>query len=71
MLGGAVKVNLTACADYMQWYDCGYYAETGAEANYDMYDCSGWGPDYGDPQTYLDTFLPYYEGYMTKCLGIF
>ncbi|MBR2790875.1 MAG: hypothetical protein IKD70_09770 [Eggerthellaceae bacterium] len=70
-LGGAVKVNLTACADYMQWYDCGYYAESGAEANYDMYDCSGWGPDYGDPQTYLDTFLPYYEGYMTKCLGIF
>jgi len=32
---------------------------------------SGWGPDYGDPQTYLDTFLPDYAGYMVKCTGIF
>ena len=30
-----------------------------------------WGPDYGDPSTYLDTMLPDYAGYMTKCIGIF
>ena len=41
------------------------------EANYDIYDLSGWGPDYGDPSTYLDTFLPDYAGYMIKCIGIF
>ena len=38
---------------------------------HDIYDLSGWGPDYGDPQTYLDTMLPDYAGYMTKCMGIF
>ena len=70
-LGGAVKVNLTSCPDFTTWYYCGYLADYGYECNYDMYDCSGWGPDYGDPQTYLDTMLPYGEGYMTKCLGTF
>ena len=24
------------------------------------------GPDYGDPKSYLDTFLPDYAGYVTK-----
>jgi ABC-type oligopeptide transport system substrate-binding subunit len=39
--------------------------------NADMMDVSGWGPDYGDPQTYLDTMLPDYAGYMVKSIGIF
>ena len=34
-------------------------------------DVSGWGPDYGDPQSYLDTMLPDYAGYMVKSMGIF
>ena len=71
VLGGKVKVNLTTCVDYNEWYYTGYYTSYGYEANYDMYDLSGWGPDYGDPQTYLDTFLPDYAGYMAKCCGIF
>ncbi len=70
-LGGSVIVNLTECVDYDQWYNAGYYTNYGYEANYDIYDLSGWGPDYGDPQTYLDTFLPDYAGYMIKCIGIF
>ena len=49
----------------------GNLINSGAEANYDLYDLSGWGPDYGDPQTYLDTMLDGYAGYMVKCLGIF
>ena len=69
--GKAVIVNMVSCADWSQWYYAGYMADYGYEANYDMYDCSGWGPDYGDPQTYLDCMLPYYAGYMTKCLGVF
>ena len=36
-----------------------------------MYDLSGWGPDYLDPSTYLDTFLPDGNGFMTKCIGLF
>ena len=70
-LGGAVIVNLTDCVDAATWYNAGYYTELGNEANYDVYDVSGWGPDYGDPSTYLDTFLPDYQGYMAKCIGIF
>ena len=70
-LGGKVVVNIVACESYDEWYATGYYTESGDQANYDMYDLSGWGPDYGDPQTYLDTFLPDYNGYMVKCIGIF
>ena len=66
-----VKVNLTECVTADEWYYCGYYTESGNEANYDMYDLAGWGPDYGDPQTYLDTFLDEYAGYMVKCIGIY
>lgn len=70
-LGGKVVINLVDAVDLDGWYYAGYYANYGYEANYDVYDVSGWGPDFGDPCTYLDTMLPDYEGYMTKCFGIF
>ena len=70
-LGGLVIVNLTECVDSKQWYYAGYYPSTGAEGNYDVCDLAGWGPDYGDPQSYLDTMLPQYSGYMTKSIGLF
>lgn len=70
-LGGKVTISLMDVTDTTNWQYCGYLTDYGYEANYDIYDLSGWGPDYGDPATYLDTFLPDYEGYMTKCLGIF
>ena len=69
--GGKVLLNLVACETSQDWYDAGYYTDFGEQANYHLYDVSGWGPDYGDPQTYLDTFLPDYAGYMVKCIGIF
>ena len=71
VFGGAVVVNLVTCSTSGAWYYAGYYTDYGYEANYDIYDVSGWGPDYGDPQTYLDTFLPDFAGYMVKCVGIF
>lgn len=70
-LGGKVVINLVDAVDVDGWYYAGYYANYGYEANYDVYDVSGWGPDFGDPCSYLDTMLPDYEGYMTKCFGIF
>ncbi|MGN0142307.1 MAG: ABC transporter substrate-binding protein [Roseburia sp.] len=70
-LGGKVIINLVDTTDYDGWYYAGYYTSYGYEANYDMYDLSGWGPDYGDPSTYLDTFLPDYAGYMIKCIGLY
>ncbi len=70
-LEGLVQVNLVDCNDSTTWYYTGYYTSYGYENNYDLFDLSGWGPDYGDPQTYLDTFLPDYAGYVTKNLGVF
>lgn len=70
-LGGKVVINLVDAVDADGWYYAGYYVNYGYEENYDVYDVSGWSPDFGDPCSYLDTMLPDYEGYMTKCFGIF
>ena len=70
-LEGKVVLNLVECATSQDWYNAGYYTDYGYDANYSLYDVSGWGPDYGDPASYLDAFLPDYDGYMTKCLGIY
>lgn len=69
--GGKVVINLVDAVDMDGWYYAGYYVNYGYEQNYDVYDVSGWSPDFGDPCSYLDTMLPDYEGYMTKCFGIF
>lgn len=40
-------------------YDASTYAaETGSQSNYDIGNTTGWGPDYGDPYTFLQTFEP-------------
>lgn len=70
-LGDKVEIVLADCADNNEWHYTGYFTDYGYEANYNITDISGWGPDYGDPVTYLDTFLPDYSGYVTKSLGIF
>ncbi len=68
---GKIKVNLIDCgSDADTWSMCGYYTDFGYECNYDLYDNSGWGPDYGDPASYLNIFLPF-DGDMIKMLGIF
>ena len=66
-----IIINKVDCPTSGEWYYAGYYYSTGNEANFDICDLSGWGPDYGDPQTYLDTMQPDYAGYMIKALGIF
>ena len=68
---GFIVLNKVDCPTSGEWYYAGYYYSTGNEANFDICDLSGWGPDYGDPQTYLDTMQPDYAGYMIKALGIF
>ena len=70
VLGGAVQINLTECVDSDAWYYAGYYVDNSYETNYDIYDVSGWGPDYGDPATYLNT-LDIYTGDMIMMLGLF
>ena len=70
-LGGLVVVNLVDAIDSTNYNYATYYNTSGAEGNFDVNTNSGWGPDYGDPKTYLDTILPDYAGYMTKNIGIF
>ena len=70
-LGGLVVVNLVDCIDQTNYLYATYRNTIGAEGNYDINTNTGWGPDYGDPKTYLDTMLPDYAGYMTKAIGIF
>lgn len=69
-LNGYVQVNLVRVSSEDDWYYSSYLCDAGYQCNYDMSDLSGWGPDYGDPSTYLDTMLPDGAGYMTMMLGL-
>ena len=64
-----VELRLIEATTTEDFYASGYRAPTGEKGNYDLFYGSGWGPDYGDPSTYLDTFLTD-GGYMLKVIGI-
>lgn len=66
-----VQVNLIEATTAEDFYACGYRASNGEAGNFDMFYGSGWGPDYGDPSTYLNTFKGEGAGYMTKVIGLF
>ena len=53
--GGMVIVNLVAKGDSDTGSDAAYNPTAGYMMNYDLGGLTGWGPDYGDAQTYLDT----------------
>ena len=65
---GRIIIDLVTSSDVYEWYYATYFNETGAEANYDLQFNSGWGPDYGDPSTFLDTVAE--GGVMVKNFGI-
>ena len=71
VLGDYVEICLNAAETTADYYACGYRASNGEAGNFDIFYGSGWGPDYGDPSTYLDTWLPDGAGYMTKIAGLF
>ncbi len=66
-----VVVNLVEATTSADYYASGYRASNGEALNADFFYGSGWGPDFGDPCTYLDTFLGDGAGYMTKVIGLF
>ena len=69
---GFVQINLVEAKDQNELTYATYRVRMGSEMNVDV--CvgwTGWGPDYGDPSTFLDTFLPMEIGYMTKLCGLF
>ena len=63
-----VVINLVEATTMEDYYAAGYRATTGEALAQDFFFGSGWGPDYGDPVTYLGTMT--YGGYMLKVLGI-
>ncbi|WP_261806044.1 peptide ABC transporter substrate-binding protein [Lapidilactobacillus luobeiensis] len=46
-----------------------YQATTGAAADFDISNASGWSPDYDDPSSYLDIYSPV-DGTMLTTLGL-
>lgn len=68
---GRIQVNLVACTDGNEWNDATYWPNIGAGMNGNYSDNSAWGPDYGDPASYLDTLYADGDGSMIKNLGLF
>ena len=66
-----IQINLVEATTSEDFYACGYRAYSGEAGNFDFFQGSGWGPDYGDPFTYLETMLGYGAGYMSKVIGLF
>ncbi len=68
---GLVDIVTVKCGgeDAYNWYYATYFPVAGDDMNFNLMDNSGWGPDYGDPQTYLDTM--FLGGYMLKCIGLY
>lgn len=70
-LEGYVVVDIVEFENRADWLSACYNFEKGNEANFDISTLSGWGPDFGDPSTYLNTLLPDGKGYMTINLGMY
>ena len=69
-LEGLVQVNMVAVESNADLNDSDFYNPTGAESNGDIGIGKAWTADYGDPVSYLDTFLPEGDGYLCKNLGL-
>lgn len=66
---GLLVIDVLKTQTSLDYYWSTYYPDFGYQMNYNISTMSGWGPDYGDPSTYLDTML-IGGGYMLKCLGL-
>ena len=66
-----VVVNLVEATTPDDYYASGYRASNGEGGNFDLFYGSGWGPDYGDPSTYLNSLLGGGAGFMTKVIGLY
>ena len=55
-IGDYVKVNLVMFDDKTAYYSAFYTVPTGADNSIDFAFSAGWGPDYGDPLTYINCY---------------
>ena len=67
--GGVIVINLVNEGDGDTGSAASYEPTVGWQMNYDLGGNTGWSPDYGDPQTYLDTVIPY--GYECIAWGLY
>lgn len=65
---GLVQVNVNVAETADDYYNSFYYNNEASQTNYDVNVGSGWGPDYGDPKTYVATFSPI-NGDLLKGMG--
>lgn len=65
---GKIKVNVVKCKNIYAYLYSNYYVDDASELNYDFDISSGWGPDYGEPSTFINTLGP--SGDMIRLLGI-
>ena len=68
-LEGKVIIDLIAMDKDTDMESATYRFEAGNEGNFDLSTNSGWGPDYGDAQSFLDTIQR--GGYMCKNIGLY
>lgn len=68
-LGDYIEVQIIE-ANLYGYYFSGYLCDTGIDLPQDYFDGSGWGPDYVDPLTYLDTFSGLRDASMLKVIGL-
>jgi oligopeptide transport system substrate-binding protein len=66
---GVVQVNIVVADTVDDYYNSFYYNDYASQTNNDINLSSGWGPDYGDPRTYVNTFSPI-TGDMLRGLGL-
>lgn len=66
---GQVVVNINYAQSSAEYLNSFYYTENADQQNYDINLGSGWGPDYGDPKTYVNTLNPD-NGDLLKSFGL-
>lgn len=66
-LKGLVEINIQT-AGLTDYENSHFMAPTGADMNYDLSSGTGWGPDYGDPATFLSTLT--WQGDLYNNLGL-
>lgn len=65
-----VIVDVLTAQKTDSYYELGYQADDGAHIGNDLFTGAGWGPDFADPSTYVNTYLPDGAGYMTMLNGL-
>ncbi len=66
---GQILINIVNISDINAYYAVTYYAESGAESDWDISTATGWSPDYLDPKSYLNIYSPV-RGDMMNSVGL-